>query len=195
MPVYNIGNDLVTPIKLRDGNVVWEFVRFINQWGGAGILDINEFTQQIKPAIINRLVRNEGYMVIYTHFNENVKNDLPKTLIKHLQQLKNRSDKKEVLIATTSRLLKYWEVSRYVTYDVIKNKKKIEIIIDKILTSPAGCKNLDLDHLQGLTFYINTNQQCTIKFDDVRIATRLNPPDETGQTSISIPWRKLDYCN
>ena len=23
--------------------------------------------------------------------------------------------------------------------------------------------------------------------------TKLNPPDETGKTSISIPWRKLDY--
>ena len=134
-------------------------------------------------------------MVIYTHFNENVQNDLPKTLTKNLQQLKNRSDKKEVLIATTSRLLKYWEVSKYVSYDIIKNKKKIEIVIDKNLNSPAGSKNLDLDHLQGLTFYINTNQQCTIKFDDVQIATKLNPPDETGQTSISIPWRKLDYCN
>ena len=134
-------------------------------------------------------------MVIYTHFNENVKNDLPETLIKYLHHLKNRSDKGQVLIATTSRLLKYWEVSQFVAYKVIRNKKKIEIIIDKNLISPAGSKNLDLDHLQGLTFYINTNQQCIIKFDDAQISTKLNPPDETGQTSISIPWRKLDYYN
>ena len=59
-------------------------------------MDINEFTEQIKPGIINRLIKNEGYMVIYTHFNENVKNDLPETLIKHLHYLKNRSDKKQV---------------------------------------------------------------------------------------------------
>ena len=195
MPVYDLKNDLATPTKLRDGNVVWEFVRFINPWGGAGILDINEFTEQIKPEIINRLIKNEGYMVIYTHFNENVKNDLPETLIKYLHHLKNRSDKGQVLIATTSRLLKYWEVSQFVAYEVIRNKKKIEIIIDKNLISPAGSKNLDLDHLQGLTFYINTNQQCIIKFDDVQISTKLNPPDETGKTSISIPWRKLDYYN
>ena len=69
-PIYDDGNELLFPIEFRDGRKMWEFIRFINAWGQEHILDINELTKQLNPSIIKRLIKNQGYMILYTHLNE-----------------------------------------------------------------------------------------------------------------------------
>tara|TARA_B100001250_G_scaffold411549_1_gene440481 strand:- start:2258 stop:3487 length:1230 start_codon:yes stop_codon:yes gene_type:complete len=192
-PIYDSGNTLLHPVKLGDANLVWEFVRFINPWGRAGILDIYEFVDQIRPTILQRLIKNEGIMVIYTHFNENLKKDLPKKLILHLNELKNLVAKKDILLATTSRLLKFWEIRNYLSYSLQENKDHNQIIIRDKLKNPIGTKIIKESHLQGLTFYIDTKKPCVVRFKNKVCETRLNPPDQTGKTSIAIPWKDLKY--
>ena len=51
------------------------------------------------------------------------------------------------------------------------------------------------EHLQGLTFYIGLTGSYSIVFKGEEINTIINPPDETGKKSITIPWKKLDYPN
>ena len=62
---------------------------------------------------------------------------------------------KEILMGTTSRILKYWEISNYINFQVQNLEDKVLILIDDIMYSPVGEKSVKSFHLSGLTFYIN----------------------------------------
>ena len=192
-PIYDDDNTLLRPLILRDGNEIWEFTRFINSWGNAGELDLNEFADQIKIQNLKRLIKNEGFMILYTHFNENLFKSIPKNLYCNLMALKQMVSSKDILMGTTSRILKYWEISNYVSYEVQDLQDKIIITINEDIHCPVGVKSIKSFHLSGLTFYINVSKPCRIIFKNKLCKTIVNPADETGQKSVSIPWEKLEY--
>ena len=192
-PIYNYDNNLINPLLLRDGNKTWEFIRFINPWGRAGELDFYEFVEQIKTRNLKRLIKNQGIMILYTHFNENLSGKIPVKLNRYLTNLKNMVNRKEILMGTTSRILKYWEVSKHITFEVQDLKNKVMIFINDTMYSPVGKKSVTSFHLSGLTFYINRSKPHEIIFKNKICRAILNPTDETGKKSISIPWEKLEY--
>ncbi len=192
-PIYDDGNDLIRPMLLRDGNKAWEFIRFINSWGNAGELDLYEFADQIKTRNLKKLIKNQGIMILYTHFNENLSTKIPIKLNHYLSNLKKMVNGQEILMGTTSRILKYWEVSNYISFEVQDFEDKVIILIKDKIYSPIGTKSVTSFHLSGLTFYINTTKQYNIIFKNKLCKTILNPPDETGKKSISIPWKTLEY--
>ena len=192
-PIYDDDNKLLKPLRLRDGNKVWEFIRFINSWGNAGELDLYEFADQIKIQNLKRLIKNEGFMILYTHFNENLSRSIPKNLQCNLIALKQMVKSKDILMGTTSRILKYWEISNYVSYKVQDLQDKVIITINEYMHCPIGIKSIKSFNLSGLTFYINIPKPHKIVFKNKICKTIVNPPDETGQKSVSIPWKKLEY--
>tara|TARA_X000000950_G_scaffold140370_1_gene174208 strand:+ start:884 stop:2113 length:1230 start_codon:yes stop_codon:yes gene_type:complete len=192
-PIYDDDNKLLRPLFLRDGNKTWEFIRFINSWGNAGQLDLYEFSDQIKIQNLKRLIKNQGFMILYTHFNENLSKSIPKKLYHNLKVLKQMVDSKDILMGTTSRILKYWEISNYVSYEVQDLQDKVIITINEDMHCPIGIKSIKSFHLSGLTFYINIPKPHNIVFKNKLCKTIINPPDETGEKSISIPWQKLEY--
>ncbi len=192
-PIFNYDNNLINPLVLRDGNKIWEFIRFINSWGGAGELDLNEFADQININNLNRLIKNEGVMILYTHFNENLTKTIPKVLYENLLELKKMAKRKDILVTTTSRILKFWEISNYISYNVQTFDDKTIININDVLDCPVGKKSINRYHLNGLTFYCNNSKPHNIVFKNKLCKSISNPPDETGQKSLSIPWEKLEY--
>ena len=192
-PIYDDDNNLIKPLLLRDGNKKWEFIRFINPWGNAGRLDFYEFASQMKAQNLKRLIKNQGIMILYTHFNENLCSKIPMKLSERLGFLKKMVNRKEILIGTTSRILKYWEISNYINFKVQNLEDKVIIYIDDIMYSPVGKKFVTSFHLSGLSFYIDIQKPHEIIFKDKICKTILNPPDQTGKQSISIPWGKLKY--
>ena len=192
-PIYDDDNNLIKPLLLRDGNKKWEFTRFINSWGNAGDLDFYEFVGQIKARNLKRLIKNQGIMILYTHFNENLGATIPMNLIERLGFLKKMVNRKEILMGTSSRILKYWEVSNYIKFEVQDLEDKVIILINDTMYSPVGKQSLTSFHLNGLTFYINISKPHKIIFKNKVCRTILNPPDYTGKQSISIPWQKLEY--
>ena len=192
-PIYDDDNNLIKPLLLRDGNKKWEFIRFINSWGNAGELDLYEFAGQIKVQNLKRLIKNQGVMVLYTHFNENLCATIPVKLNERLSYLKKMVNHKEILMGTTSRILKYWEISNYINFEVQNLEDKVIILINDIMYSPVGEKSVTRFQLSGLTFYINILKPHKIIFKNKLCKTTLNPPDQTGKKSISIPWQKLEY--
>ena len=102
-------------------------------------------------------------------------------------------DSEDILIGTTSRILKYWEISNYVSYKVQDLQDKVIININEDMHCPIGIKPIKNFHLSGLTFYTNTSKPHNIIFKNKLCKTIVNPPDETGEKSISIPWQKLEY--
>ena len=192
-PIYDDDNNLIRLLLLRDGNKKWEFIRFINSWGNAGELDFYEFADQLSVQNLKTLIKNQGIMVLYTHFNENLCSKIPMKLNESLNFLKKRVYHKEILMGTTSRILKYWEISNYINFQVQNLEDKVLILINDIMYSPVGEKSVKSFHLSGLTFYINILKPHKIIFKNKLYETILNPPDRTGKQSISIPWQKLEY--
>ena len=70
---------------------------------------------------------------------------------------------------------------------------KVIITINEDMHCPVGVKSIKSVHLSGLTFYINIFKPCKIIFKNKLCKTIVNPPDETGRKSVSIPWEKLEY--
>ena len=192
-PIYDDDNNLIKPLLLRDGGKKWEFIRFINAWGNAGELDLYELASQMKIQNLKRLIKNQGFMVLYTHFNESLCATIPMKLSECLSFLKKMVNRKEILMGTTSRILKYWEISNYINFEVQNLEDKVIILINDIMYSPVGEKPVTSFHLSGLTFYINILKPHKIIFKGKLCETILNPPDQTGKQSISIPWKKLEY--
>ena len=192
-PIYDDDNNLLSPLFLRDGYKAWEFIRFINSWGNAGKLDLCEFVDQIKIQNLKRLIKNEGIMILYTHFNENLSSSIPKKLYRNLMALKHMVNNKDILMSTASRILKYWEISNYLSFEVQNLEDKVIITIDENMHCPIGKKSIENFHLSGLTFYTSISKPYNIIFKNKLCKTVLNPPDETGEKSISIPWEKLEY--
>ena len=192
-PIYNNDNNLINPLFLRDGNKVWEFIRFINSWGNAGELDLSEFTEQINIKNLTRLIKNEGVMILYTHFNENLTDNIPNMLYKNLLALRDMVKRKDILMATTSRILKYWEISNHISFNVQNFDDKVIIVINDDLDCPIGKKPINRSHLNGLTFYTVNSKPHNVIFKNKLCKTTLNPPDKTGQKSLSIPWERLEY--
>ena len=193
-PIYNDGNQLFFPIQFRDNTKSWEFIRFMNAWGREQVLDINDLVTQLSPGMIDQLIKNQGFMILYTHFNEHVNMDgLPPALIKNLSFLKKKNIEGHVFMATTSRLLKYKEVHNHLNFKVDSNDKKTNIYINSILDTPIGAKTLEKGQLSGLTFYVEHPPTTQIWYKDIEIKSKINPPDETGIPSVMIPWKKLPY--
>ncbi len=192
MPIFDNHNHLISPITFRDGNAAWEFQRWINSFGGTDNLDFNELERQLTPSILNKLIANQGYMILYTHINENC-STLTNKLETYLHYLRELVNEKKILMATTSRLLKYKEISDYVSFDVIENDSTIILSIGQKIDLPFVSKSLSPKDLQGLTFYVEENKDYRLFMNDTEIPTVTNPPDELGFSSVMIPWEKLEY--
>tara|TARA_B100000959_G_scaffold41634_1_gene41823 strand:- start:1826 stop:3055 length:1230 start_codon:yes stop_codon:yes gene_type:complete len=190
-------NQIMHPSLLQDGSQVWDFQRWINAWGRETLLDIHDFIIQINPSVIKTLIRNEGMMVLYTHFNENLifKEGIPQKLQIALQNIKMQFESGKLLVSTVARLLNYIEVSTHISFNTLKQNNKTIIILNPKLNTPLGNRMLTLPELTGLTFYYSSDIPPQISFMGKEIQVSQNTPDKTKKKSISIPWKQLEYPN
>tara|TARA_B100000678_G_scaffold290359_1_gene303107 strand:+ start:1401 stop:2621 length:1221 start_codon:yes stop_codon:yes gene_type:complete len=194
-PLYDDLNSLLLPIKFQDSRTAWEFQRWINAWGKETVLDVNDFAQQISKGVIQTLIHNSGFMIIYTHFNENVSitNGLPSGLLENLKYIQQQQIEGKLFVTTTSRLLKFKEVSSYLKCSTVKDEKRNQIIIPETIETPVGQKRIAKKDLQGITFYCEEPQKTKVFFKDHELMVATNSLDEIGKFSVSIPWEPLEF--
>ncbi|NOZ03833.1 MAG: hypothetical protein GXO92_04385 [FCB group bacterium] len=195
IPLFDSQNRLLLPHDFQDGETNWEFQRWVNAWGRETTLDIFDFIKQIRPKNIKTLIKNEGFMILYTHICENLSLELglPRQLKENLFNIKRMSEESHLLVTTVSRLLKYCEVSHFVEYEVKQKNTHIEIVIGDELRTPMGAVKVSTEDLQGLTFYIPEPDKTNIVFKNKKLKTVSNPVDESHRKSIMIPWKPLEY--
>jgi len=149
---------------------------------------------QLSPSMLNQLIKNRGFMILYTHFNEHVNmNGLPPILLKNLSYLKKKNIEGDIFITTSSRLLKYKELYDYLNFKVDSSDGITNIYIDSALDTPIGNKSMAKDQLYGLTFYVDHPPSTKIWFQKKELEIQKNPEDESGKLSVMIPWKKLSY--
>jgi hypothetical protein len=183
-PFFN--NRLMDKIELRDGTNVYAFQRFINPWGKYAYTDINNIPYQINSSVLQELIDNNGYLILYTHLGNNPGGgeQIPAAARKILEELANQSREGNIFITTTTRLLTYYEVWNKLEYDLSVKDELFEINLKSVS---------DPEDLIGITFYTPEPQKTILKMNGGEIKTTKNHPDYTGMRSISIPWTRLQY--
>jgi hypothetical protein len=192
---FFLENDLIQTMQMRDGHLVWEFQRFVNNWGRQTVLDSNDLAIQLKPANIWQLIANEGISIVYTHMCEglSIDNPLPAKLYRALQFIAEKNQGDELLVTTTSRLLKYTELVHTLKWTCSKKDNYLQISIDPELSNLDNRNILTGNDLQGLTFYCDRPENVQIFLGDQALHTAVNGRDYTGRYSVSVPWQKLEF--
>ena len=189
------GNELTRPVLLRDGRALMEFTRYCYKYSqvyippGRPILE-----KQLSDAILDKLEKLGGYMIIYTHFgqplNRTSKGLFDQNLVARFRELKRRSSEGRLWISTTSGLLNYHYTHKYLKWD-IDRKLNGEICIN--ISGVDGPVAITPNH-NGLTFYTAEPEKTSIYINRKRVAdAMINPKDGTGQQSISIPIQALQF--
>ena len=190
-------NDLVKITLLDDGQRVWEFIRFDNHWNGVGKgADSKGLAYSISERNLTRLKNFEGYMIVYTHFGKN--SECSQYICKEaqvtLRNLANEHKLGNIFVTTTSKLLKYYIVHRYLDWSYDAASGKVNIIISKVEDPIFGAFYPKLSQLAGITFYVPDKDRASIFINEDEINDiQKNNSDDTGRESITIPLRFLKY--
>jgi hypothetical protein len=191
------GNDLVKITTLDDGQKVHEFMRFDNFWRGVGTgADAKGLAYSISKKTLNRLKINEGYMIVYTHLGRNsgCSQYLCKETQDALRNLANEYRIGNIYVTTTSKLLKYYIVHRYLDWSYDAANGQVKIIISKVDDPIFGAFFPKVSQLAGITFYVPDKDHASIFINEKEIKDfQKNKPDDTGRESITLPLRFLKY--
>ena len=193
--LYDAKNRLLIETELQDGNKIWDFQRWINAWGRERTLDINDLCSQLKPSNIKSLIKNEGSLIVYTHICEGLHTEksFPKELKSNLENISLLSQEGYLFVTTTSRLLQYTKVKSLLTFETTFNNELTCLVISPFINALGEKIQLSETTLQGLTFYCQHPERIRIIFKGKDVKIKKNPPDHTGQCSVSVPWIPLEY--
>lgn len=189
-PLPDPANHLLIPTKMADGNELIEFQRFISRYGEVKNTDLNDLGVQLKESNLSALVKSGGYMLLYTHMNENLPEGqpLPETVDAGFRRLAKYSHEKDLLVTTNSRLLQYADVSEHLSWKASRESGITQLKLfrdDKRPLSPG--------ELQGLTFYCPNPESLRLYCGDTILPVQVNPADSSGKSSVSVIWEALQF--
>jgi len=175
---------LVEPYTLRDGQEVQAFRRFTGLGGRTPVLE--DLPQQLSPSNLDELVKGAGYAIVYQHLavrrrGEGFGTDaygpvgderFTEAEVAGLRELARRHHDGEIWVAPTTRLLRHHELQHTLQPEVRREEARDVIAIG------AGCP--------GLTVYCERPDATDVMIGGTRADLRVNPPDTTGQGSITL---------
>lgn len=188
--------ELMVPYKLKDGNSLWAFTRYNNYpgdvWARPGR---HTFKHQLNSSFLDKLVKEEGYAVIYTHFGqpewEAGQPLLDETNLAALRELKQQYQQKNILVTATGRLLNYWLKNRHLVWEFQRDPEVNRIIVKGIADPVFGFKELSASELKGLAFKCESGSNIKVfAGDDECHGWETHQQD--GFMIVSFPWSSLE---
>jgi hypothetical protein len=175
---------------MADGRQILEFQRFISRLGEVQNTDLPHLGLQLSEGNLNALVRSGGFMLLYTHMNENLpeKAALPDSVLQGFQRLRRFYDEQLLLVTTASRLLAYADLIQHLEYVIKADKERVEIHLRRDDHRPL----LTMD-LIGLCFYTDIPSQTSLFVNGDKLDVQVNGQDQSGRASVSVPWRALEF--
>ncbi|MZP30693.1 hypothetical protein GTO91_13320 [Heliobacterium undosum] len=194
--------DLLYPITLGDGQRVWGFHRFSCArrlfratpeylWSPYGL------PRQLTEDHLKTLIDEGGFSSVSQHLGgpTDLYNAFPDESLAPLRRIANLHHDGVVLVARTSRLLRYNQVNNFLRFRVHKDSESTSIIIDHVNDPHMGAFKPELDDLRGITFYCADPFKTKLFLGERQFPDDLltrNPADHTGKPSLSIAWFKAD---
>jgi hypothetical protein len=181
-------NRIIRRSKLRDNQEVYEFMRCNPCWGGVSVNDTaTGITDVLTKTMLQKLAARRGSCILYTHLGKNggnvkIFNNATQKAFALLSQFMREG---KILVSTTRRLLGYCNAKEKISVSAahISDNYNIKLLY-------MG----NIDDLAGLTIYIPIMKNIRVWINDNESrAFQHNPPDQTGQCSISLPWKKLEF--
>lgn len=180
--------------KLRDRKKVWSFSRYTNTNKNNEIdwtWYPNRLHDQLTAHNLEGLIEKNQYSIIGQHITQR-EDPWGEQDIEALRQLSDRFHKdRSILVARTSRLLDYALVWKHLQYQTIDVDGFTAFRILSIADPVEGEHIPTRDDLAGITFYCANPARTVIFIGDTLLTQddlTLNPPDETGKASITMPW-------
>jgi hypothetical protein len=189
-------NDLMWPAMLRDGRAVHEFMRCNAFWGGVEKSDTADgFAEVLTERFLNRLVERQGSAIVYTHLGKirNPREPFGTATRAAFERLAEYQRAKKILVTTTRRLLGYRRVAHEgsVVCKSAGDHTRFDVSWPGLEARDVPGSRSDLD---GLTIHTSQPRAARVFVNGVEVAPlQINPLDETGTPSVSIPWPKLDF--
>lgn len=190
---------LALPVSLRSGRKCWAFTRY-NADAGGHVWKRNPgrhtIAHQLSEDFLEKLKRQQGYAVIYTHFAQPAWQegepvfDAPN--MRALTRLKAYQRRGDILVATTSRLLSYWVCSHFLEWRSVKRQRGVDIHISGV-NDPVSGWNVPLpEELMGLSFYTPCPEHTRVFLNNEEVTDFLPfAPDLKGRGGVHFPWRAL----
>jgi hypothetical protein len=187
---------LLVPATFRDGSKFWHFTRYTSGKPYGDTLNSILNTQNL-----DSLVRGNKFEVAYTHFgywsdNRNhVNPELSPASIDALRLLKSYQDEGKILVAKTSRLLRYNLALEHLDFTATQLNEGTVIDITAIQDTQFGGFAPTVRDLRGITFYVPDGRRAEIRLSGAIVPNaeiQCNPADETGKPSIGIRWFQPD---
>jgi hypothetical protein len=189
-PLPDAPNRLLIQTEMADGRQVLEFQRFISRLGEVKNTDLPDLGLQLSEGNLNALVKSGGFMLLYTHMNENLpeKAALPVPVTQGFLRLKHLNDEQVLLVTTASRLLVYADLIQHLEWEVKEHHGGFEIHLSR-----DDHRTIEAKDLIGLCFYTDHPEQTSLSINGKLVAVQVNAKDLSGRTSISVPWPALDF--
>ncbi len=189
-PLPSVDNQLLIKTQLEDGNQILEFQRFISCFGEVKNTDVTDLALQLTRPTLAALVKSQGYMLLYTHMNENLPEGqpLPADVARGFDLLAAFARNKDLLVTTSARLLQYADLTTNLLLDIHSGADLTEVHLHA-----RGNDHLTVNDLQGLTFYCSDPEKTRIYWGGQLLETQVNPADHRGRVSISLPWTALVF--
>lgn len=183
-------NKVLRKIELTDGRSVLEFMRCNPSWAGVSVFEnARGIDKVLTRAMLDHLVKKGGCSVLYSHLGKVFSLDQPfqnKTR-QAFELLASYQKNRSILVATTRRLLGYQRSMDQLSFEIKTRGEETHIYLSSAYSG---------EDLHGLTWYADKPEKCYLYINGSPF-TRLqvNPTDETGNSTVSIPWVPLSFPN
>lgn len=188
-------NRLLRVAQLQSGQQVYEFNRCNPLWSRQ-VPDSTGLSYMLQPRLLESVKASEGYTILYTHLGRGQHSPIiPPAAQSALRDLAASYHNGEIYVTTTSRLLRYCLIHRYLEWSYeLSSDDHVDITIRQLADPLSGPRALTREDLQGITFYVPDRYRASVRLADTEISDLVrNPRDGTGHESVMIPRRALEY--
>jgi hypothetical protein len=177
-------NRLLRPVRLRDGQPTFEFLRANPCWQAVDKGETAEgLAGVLTSALLDRLAGCGGLMVLYTHLGKVTDRRVPfgKTTRAALERLARAYRDGRVLVTTTRRLLDYARDRAEATWTCRTDGGVVEIDV----RTPCGGA--------GLAFAVEPPGRVRVTVDGKPCHGLESAVDPDGTAYACVPWPRLEF--
>jgi hypothetical protein len=173
---------------MRDGQKIYEFIRFNNHPKGAAVGDtFEDLAYFISNKVLCALKKSGGYCIVYVHLGKkfNLNNISSRETIAALHNLKREIDCGNIYVDCVSKLLTYYLRTTFLEWSFEAVKGQYHIHISSINDPVFGPYVPEVKELQNVTFYTSGDVKILVNGAEIKKIQR-NAADHTGRESVTI---------
>jgi hypothetical protein len=185
---YFKNNVLINISTMRDGQKIYEFIRFNNYYKGASIGDtFEELAYIISKRVLDKLKKEGGYSIAYVHLGKkySLESSSGKKSAAALRNLKNEYECGNIYVDSASNILNYYLNTTYLNWSSEMKNGRYNICIKSINDPIFGKYIPKLEQLSNITYYVPGSVKVFLGEKEITQICH-NPPDHTGKKSITI---------